>query len=156
MPTMDLRALGTYFRRVATRIGPEVAHAVQETLDDLQETAQDLSSGPRSAAELARLDHPYARRHPGPQLDPTEINIQHGDFVSAWEQSGPEPHGTGIGGQVRNTAPYARYLYDEESDHADGGTDRMWGRPVHHRAEDEVRPRFERRVQEALERAAEG
>ena len=47
-------------------------------------TAWDDSSGPYSLQKLADMDHPYAKRHGTPQLDPSIINLQTGRFRSSW------------------------------------------------------------------------
>lgn len=48
------------------------------------EDAKEASSGEYSAADLARMDHPYARRHSQPLLQAEIINKQTGAFYAMW------------------------------------------------------------------------
>jgi len=46
--------------------------------------ARGISQGPFSTAELAKMDHPYARRHGTIRAHPVWINRQSGRFIEAW------------------------------------------------------------------------
>lgn len=94
-----------------------VDRAIDMALDDTVSDARRLSSGTRSSARLRQMDHPYARRHGTPLLPPEIINVQSGEFLSAWHR-----RRTSEGGQVINDSSVADFLKS--------GTPRMFARPI--------------------------
>lgn len=75
--------------------------------------AHELSSGTWSSAALRAADHPYARRHGAPRLDPAIINKQTGTFDSYWRI---------MGSVLINDSPIAGFLQF--------GTSVMFARPI--------------------------
>jgi hypothetical protein len=69
-----------------------------------------LSGGGISLAQLASLDHPYARRHGRPLLDPGVINRQTGDFQAAWKMEDPKIVADNVEATVKNEDWKADYL----------------------------------------------
>jgi hypothetical protein len=89
------------------------------------------SSGPLKSNELARRDHPYAKRHgpeglPSlmPRGNPAIINVQTGAFRAAWSKTQPESSRDGASLQVRNDDRKADILGSEH------GTEHMIPRPI--------------------------
>lgn len=137
--------IAAWLEGVAEALPREVAAAEAESGRDLLETARLLSSGPLSAEDLERQDHPYARRHGSARRDPGVINVQSGDFQAAWTQEGPTEAESGLETAIWNEDPKAVFL--------DRGTRTMFGRPVADRVLAEVGPRRLGRLQEAIDRA---
>jgi len=143
MPTMTLEQFADYLDAAARKLENDVPDAVRQTTFAVRDRARAYSSGPFSLKLLRRMDHPYARRHGSPQLPAAVINQQTGIFWSSWEVAVSDE----AVGSVFNTAPHARYLYDpDSSEHPDGGTTRMFGRPLPETVADELEPEFEQRV----------
>lgn len=85
-------------------------------------TAQQMSSGPYSQAQLTRMGHPYARRRPRPPLAAYIINIQSGRFRAGWRVQGPREESGNLVGRIMNAVPYGAFL--------DAGTRLMIARPI--------------------------
>jgi hypothetical protein len=126
----------------------EVKGAVAKASARTATIARQRSLGPHSTATLAAMDHPYARRHGSPLLDPSVINVQSGDFLAGWEEAPVRAAGGRISGGIYNADPKADLL--------EGGTDVMFARPIAPATAQEARPEFERAVADALDRATEG
>lgn len=80
------------------------------------------SSGPFSGRALAAMDHPYARRHGRPLLDPSIVNVQSGLFRQSWQVERKAFAKGGDQFTVANRTSYADYL--------DQGTRFMFARPI--------------------------
>jgi hypothetical protein len=67
-----------------------ISAAEREAVDIISDeaflSALERSSGPFSSEQLADMDHPYARRHGYPLLDPGTINVQTGAFKAHWRR----------------------------------------------------------------------
>lgn len=116
----------------------EAAYVVRVLADDLEagaleaardvagrayERARELSRGGYASRDLRRLDHPYARRHGSPKLDPAVVNYGRGVFFGGWRVRTPQRYANDtIQGAVLNEAPQAPYL--------EGGTETMFPRPL--------------------------
>lgn len=146
---MTPREAAAHFRSVPDRLRRELAAAEAESVAELVEHAEDLSSGPHSTAELRQMDHPLAKRHGYPRLDPTIINVQTGGFVSAWRGEGPAESGDGLSSRVFNVDRKARYLEQPDG----GAKSPMFARHPHERAADETAAAREARLADAIERA---
>lgn len=112
--------------------------------DQFLSNAMNLSSGGYSLADLAAMDHPYARRHGGqnvPYGDPAKINKQSGEFMRYWKLD--------VGGytaRMYNFSPIGGYLV--------GGTSKMIARPIDKRIMERVmkdlRKKFEAEIAKAF------
>ena len=123
---------------VRARFRGELQDALISVTDDLLDRAVELSSGDKSSRELARLGHPYARRHGSPKLDPAIINDQSGRFRDAWRAMPPSVVGRQAVVTLGNDTPYAPHLF--------GGTKTMFARPLPDRAAEGL----EERVADAI------
>lgn len=108
MPTLrqarrDLRYLRGDLKKAAKAV-------VRQAVTEGKARAYEWSSGPYSLAQLAKMDHPYARRHATPLLDPATINVQTGTFRRHWAYQAPYETSTGIKGSVYNDAEIADTL----------------------------------------------
>jgi hypothetical protein len=72
---------------IAEEFTHAIARGVEHAMHDTEREADRRSAGPYSSAELAAKDHPYAKRHGSPQLDPSIVNEQTGDFREHWKRS---------------------------------------------------------------------
>lgn len=113
--------------------------------------ARQLSSGDATPQQLAREDHPYARRHGRPKRRPDLINRQTGTFHDAWGIVPPDEAADELFAGLENSAPHAEFLWSPHSDYPDGGTILAFGRPIGAAVEDAVRGEFERVVAGALD-----
>ena len=105
-----------FWRSFAEKFKADVRKADYKTARDGVTVAQKYSSGPFSLAELARMDHPYARRHSAALLPPSIINAQTGKFKAAWDaKKQPVP-------TIFNSDPIAIFL--------EKGTRYMVARPI--------------------------
>lgn len=146
-----------HLERMADRLPHALSRATEEQAREVEAKAREYSSGTVSSAQLRAEDHPYARRHGNPQRRPDLINRQSGQFVSAWAHDPAEAEGDEISSSVFNVAPHARYLFDlDASDFPDGGTERMFGRPVPERVASELEPEYAARIEAATESLWEG
>ena len=105
MPDNSFRALAIHLRANARDL-------VRETSDELIERLKLRSRGGLSPADLRRLDHPYARRHGSPLLDPSVVNRDRGDFEEGWTATELDPDG--YSEVVFNSDPKAEYLAQED------------------------------------------
>lgn len=58
--------------------------ALEQTARDGFNFAKRRSSGPLTAKDRAKMDYPYAKRHPAPLVDPSLINVGTGAFRNDW------------------------------------------------------------------------
>jgi hypothetical protein len=142
---MSLQQFGAFLIKAGRALPREVKAAEREDLADAVETARRHSQGPYTLQELASMGHPYATRAPNPPMHPGEINLQSGEFESAWQEGAPVGGAGGMKTTARNTASYSGYL--------DRGTKRMIERPLTALVEQEVEPRRKDRLVKAIERA---
>lgn len=140
-----------FFRTLEGRVRSGAHRAMERALDVVQERAEDLSSGTDSLEDLALAGHPF-RRGGGPArqagragFPPEVINVQDGDFVSAWGQEGPGGTGDTVIGAVDNSDPKAALLA--------GGTRLMIARPLPEAVVQETAADVERILREELEKA---
>lgn len=115
MTSLTLDQLGA---EVEKAVESMARNAVKGAAYSALDRAISMSSGPFSLAELAEMDHPYARRHGTPLLEPFIINVQSGAFRQDWDmrQVGDQHF------QVFNDNAVADYL--------DQGTRYMFRRPI--------------------------
>lgn len=140
-PTQAARRLNLAADKLERRQGS----IADQTQDDLLRTAQRWSSGPFSSKELAKRDHPYARRHGRPLLSPARINVQTGVFRASWVGT-TQYRNDGAVVRLFNTDPKAaKYL--------EPGTSRMFARPLDAAVARETFPRVEKRIARALKSA---
>lgn len=85
---MTIRDAQRLFERLERQVDDAVEHGFERVLDRGLALARRQTSGRRSLAELRRLDHPYARRHGTPLLDPAIVNVQSGALLSRWYKTG--------------------------------------------------------------------
>lgn len=112
--------------RLGMRIEKTAMRGVDAAAKGGVEYARMRSSGTFSLAFLAAMDHPYARRHGRPRLDPAMINEQSGAFKEHWKTER-----TGEGARIKNEDPKAQWLTD--------GTRFMFERPIDADVEEYVR-----------------
>jgi hypothetical protein len=108
--------------RLMPDIMSAIASGMAEGLKQGNEVAKGKSSGPFSLNQLARMDHPYATRHPQATLDPSTINVQSGAFLAAWQTGTVRVSKFDVSGSIVNANPVADYLQF--------GTRRMVARPI--------------------------
>lgn len=106
------------------------ADAVDVATSGLLAAVVVRSSGPYSLAELRRKDHPYAKRHGSPLLDPGRVNAQTGKFRASW---GSRSLGA-LHKQVVNTDPVSEYLVTKDG----RGTKYMFHRGVDAAAQEDL------------------
>lgn len=143
--------------QMSARLEEELIRAERLSAQEGRRIARQLSSGEFSSAQLARMGHPYARRHvrgggkrrmsaPGiPYGDPAIINRQTGRFQGAWRVIPPQATGNGLHTEIVNRTPYAGLL--------ESGTSRMIPRPIAERVLELLQPARERRLKQAIKRA---
>lgn len=141
MPTMDLAEFGSWCEQSAADLERDYQDSERRTIEEALIIAEDQSSGPYSTADLARMGHPYARRHRKPLEDPRRINAQSGMFRGMWDTEGPSADGESA---IFNTDPKAPLLA--------GGTQTMFPRPVDEAIEERLEPGRESRIEHALNR----
>lgn len=139
---LTARQIAAGLREAARRLPENVRQAEAASGEDLLRACIAHSSGTHTAAALRALDHPYARRHGAPQLDPDEVNVEGGEFRQGWRLSGPEPIPGGTRTTVLNLDPKARFFVH--------GTTTMFARHPHEKAAREVAPRRRARLRKAL------
>jgi len=119
------KSYGVYCRQRAERITDEMKRAMEVTGNGLIRKARKLSSGAVSYQVMRRMDHPYARRHAGPKLNPAIINAHRGRFRAAWKRTmrvtPGRKGGEGITLKLFNDSDVARYM---------AGTKKMVHRPI--------------------------
>ncbi len=74
-----------------------------------------------SLTQLAKMGHPYSKRHPKPPHDPAYLHAQSGNLRKSWELT-VEFHGSDYVLTLRNKAEYFKWL--------EGGTKKMIRRPI--------------------------
>ena len=131
---------GTFGQRLETNL----MRAEQESIEEAEQEARQLSSGPFSSEQLRKMRHPYARRAPHPPGDnPGIINKQSGEFLEGWEIEEPRTTGDGtIVSRVFNNSPNADRLAN--------GTKRMIRRPLPRRLRERIAATRNRRIQDAI------
>ena len=92
---------GQLQKAIDTALKDAVREATQATL----RRAKVVSSGTRTLAQLASMDHPFAQRHPVPLLEPAIINMQSGAFKRDWKK-----RTSGLVGFVENDNPVVPFL----------------------------------------------
>jgi hypothetical protein len=127
MPTINIEDAARYFRTEQQRIRLDLRRAAAAAIQSGFEYAKRESSGPFSLSALAAMDHPYAKRHGSPMLDPGRINIQTGDFYRGWNNSKPMAGDAIILGRI--------YNLDRVADFLKYGTRFMFARPIEQRVE---------------------
>ena len=122
------------------KLGKEEYHRIEkETLIAMAavyegEVRKNISRRDYTLADLAKMDHPYAKRHPKIQVHPglpPKIHIQSGDLVKSLDTHMKRGRG-GLGGShavarvgfINNPPEYARDVVF--------GTEKMHGRQVLH------------------------
>lgn len=109
-------------QRLATVMGGLFDSVASEGLT----IARRRSSGPFTAADMRRLNHPFARRHARPGLDPSNINERTGRFRGGWQK-----RSSGNSAMIVNETAYADFL--------ERGTRNMHARRVGEAVESELR-----------------
>jgi len=96
----DLEALSAHYRAYLNSVRRELEAATEDVAEDLLQAMRGLTGlQDHTLAELAALDHPYAKRHSsgsGPHPD-YEVHRQNGDLQDGLR---PDHAGTWQGGQV--------------------------------------------------------
>jgi len=127
MPTIAIDDAEKWFRNEQRQMRINLRLAAAAAIESGFQYAKRESSGPFSLDALARMDHPYAKRHGSPQLDPGRINIQSGDFYHDWNNSKPMAGDSKISGRIYNLNRVADFLKY--------GTRFMFARPIEDRVE---------------------
>lgn len=143
MPNMSFGEAAQWFQDSAREFEQDVLRAERVTVDDLLETAQQFSSGTLKPKDLRRMDHPYAKRHGAPKLNPAVINAQTGEFRGAWQTDPVSSGADGLESALYNTDPKAEKWLEP-------GTKKMFARPIDELIESRVAPRREARIEVAL------
>lgn len=150
---LTLDELADRFNHAAVALPRHALDAEKRTLTDARIRAEFWSSGGESLAAMRKDDHPHARRHGHRRRDRTMINRQSGEFAASWDEEPPTLNLFGTEARLHNAAPHARYLFDPDSEFADGGTRFMFGRDVPAQIESDISGRRELRHVEALLRS---
>lgn len=142
-----IRAIGRDFERACKA-------AERQSLRDALQTARALSHGPYKLDELAKMDHPYAKRHKGahPLLavqDAAIANMQSEDMAQGWRKQGPQAQGNTLVGTVYNNTPEAAYF---SMDSHPNGTKYMIARPLQLLLLDAIEPARLHRLQQVADR----
>lgn len=133
-----MRKLGTQGRKA-------LYDALDCTLSDGISEAVRLSSGPYSSKQLARMDHPYAKRHGQPLLQPEYIiNTQSGVFRASWTRSNVFQSGDTYWGFLSNYSGVADFLAK--------GTRFMFARPIDKILEIRMEARLAKELEKRLAR----
>ncbi len=114
---MNARQAAAELRRRIPKLKELHSKAMDEIASYGMKQAIKRSSGPYSMADLRKRDHPYAKRHGSPKLDPSRINVQSGAFRESWYA-------------VRT--PKGRAIINENkvADYLVLGTETMFARPI--------------------------
>ena len=99
------------------KLEQEAARAFTEANKELGDYAKEqliwMSGGVHKAAELRRMDYPFATRHPAPRLDTEILNRQTGNLQRLWKNVRWQKDANGVWMYlVFNAAMYASYLQD--------------------------------------------
>ena len=122
--------------------------AMKEATADGFDEAILFSSGGTSLAQLAKEDHPYARRHGFPLRDPEIINAQTGAFRAAWQNPEPVVMGDMVEGFIENHDPVADYLTQPLG----SPKSTMFQRPIDEEVEAATATALEKRINENLDK----
>jgi hypothetical protein len=145
--TVTPRQAAAWLRKCGKRLRENVAGAERMSLVELRGACRRRSQGALRARDLRRMDHPYARRHGGPLLNPDVVNSSESGFGGAWELDGPTQADGALSGSVWNSDPKANYLSQEDGDSRTA----MFARHPHEAAAAEVAPRREERLEQAIQ-----
>ena len=129
----DADRIALTLRRRLLDLEKAVRAAEKESAQEALAIARRLSSGPLSAGDLRRLQHPYSTARSRSPQDPAIINVRSGRFRDAWRVTNPRRTAGGLVTRLINTAPYARYLLF--------GTRRMIARPILKRIQEILAPK---------------
>jgi hypothetical protein len=136
---MNIRQAKAALRGVARDIHREAVRVARTTVAAGENEAKKLSSGPFSMVELAKKDHPYARRHGSPRLDPSVINVQSGVFRQSWFTSLPTMAQSKVSARLVNDSEVADFLQY--------GTRKMFARPIGDRLQRFIQDRALREIE---------
>lgn len=114
----------------------------QQGMRDIYALAVRKSSGPFSSSALATMDHPYARRHGSPALDPSTINVQSGAFRASWKGAVTFVGLTVMRAEIVNDDPKADLL--------ERGTRTMFARPIREEIEAQSEAIFTAAIEDAI------
>lgn len=159
---MTIREAQRLFERMEQQVDDAAERGFRKVLDRGLALARRQTSGRRSLSELRRRDHPYAKRHGSPLLDPAKVNSQSGDLLSRWFPAGQFGASTQVLGKgdkmpgrvlgsgardlrgaIVNDDPVTEYLE---------GTTVMFRRPVAEAVEKKLEAEAESIVGKAIER----
>jgi hypothetical protein len=121
-----------------------LADGMREGLNRIEAIALKRSSGTKTASWFARNDHPLAKRHGAPGIDPSTINVRSGAFRRDWKSLPLHIGGGEITAYFINDNPVADFLKD--------GTRFMFARPVAEAVEAEAEPLVIAAIEAELER----
>jgi hypothetical protein len=113
----------SWFRKKSVSLPKEILRAEKRASRVILTHAKTLSKGKYTLAQLARMGHPYSRKHPNPPQDPAIINFQTGRFLHSWRVSPVIVHNGEAVFVVSNPVRHSQYLRP-------WGTRKMIGRPV--------------------------
>lgn len=116
-----LKTAGRMLAGLGRAIVDRIRRAEDRSATKGVQIAKDFSSGGKSLAQLAREDHPFAKRHGRPKDPPEVINKQTGQFRAAWKQVAQA-----INGQTVPVIENRNY----KSNFLKGGTVKMFARPI--------------------------
>lgn len=150
---MTPTAAGAVLRAFGQDLIRRLSIAERLSLFDVRHEAEARSRGGASLKSLRRANHPYARRHGAMRLNPDVVNVQSGQLLGDWQVDPSRMIGGELTGSVYNSLERARYIWDESSRFADGGTKYMFGRPIHQTAAEAAEPRREERLDRGVNAA---
>src|SRR5687767_8834007 len=101
---LTLKQAAAYFRRAGQKLEENVEFAERLNTEMVRAEVVRLSSGPLKLKVMRRKawDHPYAKRHSRPRLEPDITNVQSGDFREDWEIEAPRREGGAVVSAVKN------------------------------------------------------
>ena len=142
---MDFGDLGREMRALFGDLTEDLLEVEEANLRDLENEAHRASSGSLTYRDLARLDHPYARRRV--RLNPNLVNRHRGEFDKGWRSEGPALHPDAFTSEMWNESAVAAFFVR--------GTDRMVARHPEDAAADLMEERRITRLERALARNLE-
>ena len=102
--------LGERLRGSSEKYVHEVREAIRGNAEILRKKARQFSQRRfYSLAQLRKMGHPYATRHPRPPIQAHIINKQSGRLYDSWRIN-IKPNPDGMTATVFNTAPYSKYM----------------------------------------------
>jgi hypothetical protein len=134
---MTPKAAAEVLRAKGKELVRELREAEHENAVTGLQVAIEYSTGPYKQRLLARLGHPYARRHPEPAIDPGVANVQSGKLAVGWRKREPRMRDDALVTSLYNVAPEA--IYFDEDAYPQGTTD-MIARPVQARIRERLGP----------------